>query len=69
MRESQKKETLSLRQGLFVLFLSREKNNSFNEENTKNKYISKKEIKIMVITNDGFVVTYEEFLELVRSER
>lgn len=55
--------------GLFVLFLSREKNNSFNEENTKKTKNKLKEIKIMVITNDGFVITYEEFLELVRSER
>lgn len=53
----------------YFLFLSREKNNSFNEENTKTKNYIKKEIKIMVITNDGFVITYEEFLELVRSER
>lgn len=55
--------------GLLFLFLSREKNSSFNEENTKTKIYIKKEIKIMVITNDGFVITYEEFLELVRSER
>lgn len=63
------KETRLKRWASSFLFLSREKNNSFNEENTKTKKLHKKEIKIMVITNDGFVITYEEFLELVRSER